>query len=517
MMIPSQSSSRSNSSSSSRFEIARLFLESEAEGDSDSDDGPSDTHHSSAEHSLEEEQEENVQSRYSDFSTNRRRNERILHSLWPSSHGHPKEEEEDDDAYSTSSSTARPVFAARLVDLTCVDQSINLMDVEAATYSYTPGQTSTSRSTSSWHGQTRTQHASHDQRTTRLFYAMAGILFMAVTFLLSWAHMHNNNNIIHTQQHSMSMGMDRDPHNHTQDLQESTLPPSPAMPLQQILVPPPLSGSLLHRQQLLISALARQPWDARSTQAPKKAMEWMVAWDTNNALLDSNHHASNATLDAIVQRYTMVTLFFATHPQESPNSINYLQGLPVNALDRWMTLAHVCDWHGIECAQGKEEDHDNDHASTDYRPIIRIDLSSSDLQGALPLELTWLLHHEELLTLDLSHNQLEGRLPPLNMTGRPLSCQLEFLYLQNNSLTGTLPDDFLGNLCQRLYHLDLSDNTFSGSIPSSVQYLTHLQRLNLHNNNLTGSLPLDLFQLSHRLCKLRCRCCYCRRSSRPTE
>ncbi|KAL6203843.1 hypothetical protein ACLB2K_027542 [Fragaria x ananassa] len=85
-----------------------------------------------------------------------------------------------------------------------------------------------------------------------------------------------------------------------------------------------------------------------------------------------------------------------------------------------------------------------------------IDLSSNDLEGEIPEEISSLL---SLGTLNLSMNQLSGSIPSK-----------------------------IGNL-YRLETLDLSQNRLSGHIPQSLSNMTFLSHLNLSHNKLTGRIP----------------------------
>ncbi|KAK1412643.1 hypothetical protein QVD17_34057 [Tagetes erecta] len=90
------------------------------------------------------------------------------------------------------------------------------------------------------------------------------------------------------------------------------------------------------------------------------------------------------------------------------------------------------------------------------RFVINIDLSSNQLVGELPVELTAL---RALVGLNLSNNHLSGGIP-VN----------------------------IGNM-KALNSLDLSGNEFSGLIPPSIKALNFLSHLNLSNNNLSGPIP----------------------------
>ncbi|KAK9225504.1 hypothetical protein WN943_010546 [Citrus x changshan-huyou] len=85
-----------------------------------------------------------------------------------------------------------------------------------------------------------------------------------------------------------------------------------------------------------------------------------------------------------------------------------------------------------------------------------MDLSSNNLSGEMPVELTRLIH---LGTLNLSRNHLVGKIPTQ-----------------------------IGKL-EWLESLDLSRNKLSGSIPPSMVSLTFMNHLNLSYNNLSGEIP----------------------------
>ncbi|KAL6312594.1 hypothetical protein AAG906_005995 [Vitis piasezkii] len=128
----------------------------------------------------------------------------------------------------------------------------------------------------------------------------------------------------------------------------------------------------------------------------------------------------------------------------------------------------------------------------------------------------WLLNVSSLGSIDISYNQLHGRiplglgeLPNLqhldlfdNYLGRYLSIveeeleKIEFLNLGDNELHGPIPSSF-GNFCN-LKYLDLSLNYLNGSLPeiikgietcSSKSPLPNLTELYLYDNQLMGKLP----------------------------
>jgi Leucine-rich repeat (LRR) protein len=70
----------------------------------------------------------------------------------------------------------------------------------------------------------------------------------------------------------------------------------------------------------------------------------------------------------------------------------------------------------------------------------------------------------------------------------------EYLYLDENQLTGTIPKS-MGALTT-LETLYLQKNRLSGVIPESLDHLKHLKELKLHENDLTGSVPSKVCKLT---------------------
>ncbi|KAJ7958812.1 putative Leucine-rich receptor-like kinase family protein [Quillaja saponaria] len=85
-----------------------------------------------------------------------------------------------------------------------------------------------------------------------------------------------------------------------------------------------------------------------------------------------------------------------------------------------------------------------------------------------------------LIVIDLSHNKLEGNIPPElgNLT------KIHSLNLSHNYLTGQIPVSF-ANLRQ-IESLDLSFNNLSGRVPSQLTQLNYLAVFSVAHNNLSG-------------------------------
>ena len=96
-----------------------------------------------------------------------------------------------------------------------------------------------------------------------------------------------------------------------------------------------------------------------------------------------------------------------------------------------------------------------------------------------------------LQLLNIGANRFSGKLPDPLVN---LSINLQWLRIQNNSLSGVIPSD-IGNLAG-LEMLDFSHNLLTGVIPQSIGKLTRLHQLGLYSNYLSGHLPSSIGNLS---------------------
>jgi len=140
--------------------------------------------------------------------------------------------------------------------------------------------------------------------------------------------------------------------------------------------------------------------------------------------------------------------------------------------------------------------------------LTTLNVGSNGFTGTLPEELYTL---SNLTTLDLSDTNLRG---PLSAAVGGLS-KLKIFRASNTQLSGTLPTElfsltnlftldlssaaFTGSLSglpfSELTNLDaalLSDNGFTGTIPSGLEDIPYLKTLELHDNDLSGSIPEEL-------------------------
>lgn len=111
-----------------------------------------------------------------------------------------------------------------------------------------------------------------------------------------------------------------------------------------------------------------------------------------------------------------------------------------------------------------------------FTSIISIDLSGNHIGGTIPANLP-----PTMKTFFLSANQFTGSIPDLSEFS-----QLTDLSLNNNHLTGEIPDGF--EQLTGLINLDLSGNNITGPLPPSMGNLSSLSTLRLQDNQLTGTL-----------------------------
>ncbi|KAB2601753.1 LRR receptor-like serine/threonine-protein kinase [Pyrus ussuriensis x Pyrus communis] len=113
--------------------------------------------------------------------------------------------------------------------------------------------------------------------------------------------------------------------------------------------------------------------------------------------------------------------------------------------------------------------------------VYSIDLSSNNLEGEIPEEMTSLI---ALGTLNLSRNQLRGNIPSTIGNLR----WLETLDLSHNRLSGQIPQSY--SSLSLLAHVNLSFNNLAGRIPSGNQLQTLEDPSIYEGNPLLCGVPL---------------------------
>ncbi|XP_074281722.1 receptor-like protein EIX2 isoform X2 [Silene latifolia] len=131
-------------------------------------------------------------------------------------------------------------------------------------------------------------------------------------------------------------------------------------------------------------------------------------------------------------------------------------------------------------------------------------LSNANISGDIP---SWFHTMQQLHFVYLSNNNLSGSpIFPINFSIIDLSYnsfsgslfsnssktekynQAQEIYLQNNFITGPLPER-LGNLMPNMTKLVVANNQIEGSVPNFLCQSTLLYYLDMQNNSLTGVIP----------------------------
>ncbi|KAI4316676.1 hypothetical protein L6164_024632 [Bauhinia variegata] len=126
---------------------------------------------------------------------------------------------------------------------------------------------------------------------------------------------------------------------------------------------------------------------------------------------------------------------------------------------------HFCQWQGVKCNGEK---------------VVRLVLQGLDLGGVLGANT--LSRLDQLRVLSLQNNSLTGLIPDLSGL-----VNLKSLFLDNNHFTGSFPPSIFS--LHRLRTLDLSRNNFSGPIPALLAKLDRFYYIRLSWNRFNGSIP----------------------------
>ncbi|KAG4162324.1 hypothetical protein ERO13_D01G109600v2 [Gossypium hirsutum] len=139
---------------------------------------------------------------------------------------------------------------------------------------------------------------------------------------------------------------------------------------------------------------------------------------------------------------------------------------------------HFCEWKGVTCYQ---------------QTVVRLIIEDLHLGGFFAPDT--LSHLDQLRVLSLQNNSLSGPIPDLSSL-----INLKALFLDHNFFTGSFPSSILS--FHRIRTLDLSYNNLTGSIPTSLASLDRLYYLRLDWNRFNGTIPpfnqssLETFNIS---------------------
>ncbi|TYJ12134.1 hypothetical protein E1A91_A11G327800v1 [Gossypium mustelinum] len=122
-----------------------------------------------------------------------------------------------------------------------------------------------------------------------------------------------------------------------------------------------------------------------------------------------------------------------------------------------------------------------------WRGLDYLNLENNNLTGKIPPS----LGHLNLSVLNLRNNDMFGELP----STLQLSTSLIMLDLSDNHFSGSVPT-WIGDKLSKLEILSLRSNNFEGHIPQKICQLQSLRILDLGNNNISGSIPKCFSNLS---------------------
>lgn len=146
---------------------------------------------------------------------------------------------------------------------------------------------------------------------------------------------------------------------------------------------------------------------------------------------------------------------------------------PLNSLYNWNfnnnTNGFICKFNGIDCW------HENDDS------VLNIKLSDMGLKGQFPRGVG---DCKAVTGVDLSSNELNGTIPTDISKLLPFVTKLD---LSDNSLSGTIPVN-LAN-CSYLNVLKLDKNQLSGQLPLELGLLNRINTFSVTNNRLSGQVP----------------------------
>ncbi|EEF30645.1 leucine-rich repeat receptor protein kinase exs precursor, putative [Ricinus communis] len=121
------------------------------------------------------------------------------------------------------------------------------------------------------------------------------------------------------------------------------------------------------------------------------------------------------------------------------------------------------------------------YLSIDDSDYSLIDLSSNNFGGSMPFI------SSNPFGLDLSNNSFSGSISSF-LCYKPRT--INVLNLGENLFSGEIPDCWMNWNYTNV--IRLSNNYFSGNIPESIGTLSELSVLNIRNNNLSGEMPISL-------------------------
>lgn len=207
-----------------------------------------------------------------------------------------------------------------------------------------------------------------------------------------------------------------------------------------------------------------------------KAARWLSEMDGANFHLpgsSGNDEDDNEVYKyRYLARYLMAVQYYATDGPNWKNQFNFLSS------------KDICDWIGYIDTSSNDVELAGIFCDAISGTPYEISLFHNDLSGTIVSELGLLT---SLRIIDFKYNNLIGTIP----TELCSLTKLSSLFFGYNNMDGTIPE-CIGTELTNLLRIFWSNNHFHGSIPSSFQQLTSLERFIVDDNMLTGN-PIHIW------------------------
>jgi hypothetical protein len=210
------------------------------------------------------------------------------------------------------------------------------------------------------------------------------------------------------------------------------------------------AGRFLRNDPTMPDSIKANLEDPDSTTS--EAFDWVI----NDPVNEDYLFKEEGTLDNVVAQVDLKQrLALATF------------GKSMTVGDDWMTGNNVCQWDGVEC--------------DDTNLVNRLVIFEKGMEGTIPPELALL----PLEIVSLFSNKISGPIP----TELAESKTLTYLDLDSNEMTGEIPAALFSENIESLF---LSNNQFTGSLPTTIGDATNLEQLWVNNNSIAGVVPEEI-------------------------
>ena len=140
--------------------------------------------------------------------------------------------------------------------------------------------------------------------------------------------------------------------------------------------------------------------------------------------------------------------------------------------------------------------------AVNFREMVDLNVADNMLTGTIPPQI---LQAPRIETILLSHNRFSGSLPTGNdpLPHRKVSHHgstekwsmlqsIRLFRIDHNNLKGTIPPQMFYGLRETLRTLDMSYNSFTGTIPNEIGDMKALYTIDAMGNKLHGTLPTEM-------------------------